>query len=239
MTTHQTLTDQLRADWGRLRDRPDLLARVRSWQLPGDAPADLDQVLAEAGFGRAVDDVDADGYLSRMVAKAADDELAARIVLQRILPGLVRIAVRRAASVGGLRAAFDETAGAAWVVIRTFPIDRRPRHVAANLLRDIEYQAFVRQRRLVATAREVSTPHHRLPDTPVPVGDDPLLELIDLLAEGVRAGLATSDREVLGLVVDGRSSAAAAEHLGLPARTWRARKAAATERLRRLVAVEA
>lgn len=239
MTTRQTLTEQLRADWGRLRDQPDLLARVRSWQLPGSDPTDLDQVLVDAGFGRPSDDADADRYLSRVVAAAADDELAARIVLQRILPGLVRIAVRRAATMGSLRAAFDETAGAAWMVIRTFPVHRRPHHVAANLLRDIEYQAFVRQRRRVATARELATPHHRLPETPVSEGDDPLLEFVALLADGVRAGLADADREVLGLAVDGRGSAAAAERLGLPARTWRARKAAATERLRRLVAVEA
>ncbi len=237
MTTRQSLTEQLRADWGRLRDQPDLLARVRSWQLPGSDPVDLDQVLAESGFGRAADDTDADHYLSRVVAAAADDELAARIVLQRILPGLIRIATRRAAMAGGIRAAFDETAGVAWLVIRTFPIQRRPRHVAANLLRDIEYQAFVRERRLVATERELPTPHHRLPDAPVADDDDPLLEVVTLLAEGVRAGLTERDREVLGLAVGAPNSTSAAARLGVPTRTWRARKHAATARLGQLVAV--
>src|SRR5436190_4103349 len=84
-------------------------------------------------------DPDADAALAEMVQRAATDRIAARVVLQRILPGLVAIARRRAGAAGDPHAALDELLANGWIVIRRFPVARRRRFVAMGLLRDIEY----------------------------------------------------------------------------------------------------
>ncbi|MEY3851994.1 MAG: hypothetical protein RI910_974, partial [Verrucomicrobiota bacterium] len=49
---------------------------------------------------------------------------------------------------GGFNAAFNEILGQAWILIRQYPVDRRPAKIASNLVRDTEYFAFVRNARL-------------------------------------------------------------------------------------------
>ncbi len=236
-----TLTDKLRDEWGHLRTRPDLASRVSSWQLPlgprhvAEGRAGLDAVLASAGFEGRRDDEQADRCLAALVAAAAADELADRVVLQRILPGLVNIAHRRGPVAGGVRRAFDELAGTAWLVIRTYPIDRRPARVAANLLRDIEYRAFVREPRLVIHQREQPTECHRLPDVAEQPCAEPFVELVALLAEGVRAGLSAQDQSVLCEAVSSESPRASSRRLGISERSWRTWRVASAARLRRLV----
>jgi DNA-binding NarL/FixJ family response regulator len=50
---------------------------------------------------------------------------------------------------GGTNVAMTELLSAAWMVIREFPHDRRRAKIASNIVRDAEYYAFVRERRLV------------------------------------------------------------------------------------------
>lgn len=57
------------------------------------------------------------------------DELAGRIVLQSLLGGLVR-------SCGGRAEAVEDRIGQAWLVIRSYPIERRPIRIAANVILD-------------------------------------------------------------------------------------------------------
>jgi hypothetical protein len=118
----------------------------------------LRQLLPLCGYDRPFDDVAGDRTLARLVLIARGDELAARVVLQRLLAGIVAIALRRAPIVsGGANAAANELVAAAWEVIRRYPIERRAERVAGNMLRDIEYRAFVRERR-----------RHRRSEVPLP-----------------------------------------------------------------------
>lgn len=138
----------LDTEWGRLNHCPSVLEAVNSWGLGGGRFWSLDEVLQAAGYrGNKCDPV-ADQVLASIVRRAATDPLAARIVLQRVLPPVVAIARRR----GKLRSVgFDAALGLAlshaWEVIRTYPIGRRPAKIAANIVRDIEYFAFVREHR--------------------------------------------------------------------------------------------
>lgn len=136
-------------EWERLRRRPATLRHVNQWGFVPHPIADLDDMLELAGFGRAIDDVDGDKMLWHLVREAELDDIAARIVLHRILPPLMAMAKRRGRVVhGGAHAAMVDVLATAWFVIRQYPYHRRHHKVAANLVRDIEYNAFVRHHRL-------------------------------------------------------------------------------------------
>ena len=135
-------------EWELISTRHKEVDVVNSWQLPGGNVSSLDQVLVRAGFNTARDDSNGDNYLWLLVKQASNDELAARIVLQRILPPLVSIARRRGRIMqGGVDAALSEGLPSAWTGIRQYPWHRRPNKVASNLVLDSEYFAFVQANR--------------------------------------------------------------------------------------------
>ena len=114
----------------------------------------LAAVGREGGLPMAV----ADQVLAALVRVGRDDALAARIALQRVVPGLVRAAVRRTAGRHDRRQrVFDDLVANAWLVIRCYPLERRPAKIAVNVLRDAEYLTCVRPARLrSATERPVA-----------------------------------------------------------------------------------
>ena len=71
-----------------------MLDRVRSWGVTSTPFRSLDELLRLAGFKVARTPAETDEVLRRLVVLAATEPLAARIVLQRLLPGLLAI-VRR------------------------------------------------------------------------------------------------------------------------------------------------
>lgn len=141
---------QIIDEWERLAHRPMVLRRVNSWEFMPQPVEHLDEVLTLCGFGKPVDDNDADDLLWHLVRHAETDELAARIVLHRVMPSIISIAVRRGRIVqGGVQTATTDAISTAWMVIRTFPHQRRRHKIAANIVRDVEYHGFVREKRLV------------------------------------------------------------------------------------------
>jgi hypothetical protein len=104
------------------------------------------------GFVRRADPASADRVLVALVRRAVDeDALAARALLQLLLPGIRQLA-RRWWAVGDE----DERAAAAVAAvyhrIRSYPLARRPARVAANVLMDAAHEL----RRMVPAA--VTTP---------------------------------------------------------------------------------
>jgi hypothetical protein len=175
--------------------------------MPGDPIRSLDEVLERCGYrptaGRAGlapvadsrTESECDIYLLRLVELARHDSLAARIVLQRIIPALCAFARRHGSTPQRRVDLVDELIANSWSVIRTYPVERRPRRVAANLVRDIGFQTVVRpQRRRSATA-EVATAPHRIIDAPSLPAVEPLHELVDLLRDAQQIG-AVSDGDV-------------------------------------------
>ncbi|MFZ9518467.1 MAG: hypothetical protein ACO288_06435 [Ilumatobacteraceae bacterium] len=135
-------------EWQRLKHSPRALERVNSWGISPKSFSSLDELLVAAGFqGKNIDPV-ADAVLARLVQRASTDELAARIVLQRVIPPILSIARRRGRNRSiGYNDALGMALSHAWEVIRTYPIARRPAKIAVNIVRDIEYFAFVRTER--------------------------------------------------------------------------------------------
>lgn len=247
---HSPLAEPFLVEWERLRRSTEVTRRVAAWDLPGGAievceQRVLDLVLARTGFlGARRDDDAGDAALLAVVRMAAHDDLAARVALQRLLPALVATARRRGPISGGASAAFTELVATAWIVIRTYPVDRRPRKVASNIVRDAEYLAFVRPQRLKTGTEHVGLPPDELgPEARLDGGHpaaptDPAEELRELVGlvpppsdPAARAELA-EDRALLAALADGADTSAVARRFSVSERTVRNRKRRAVLRLR-------
>lgn len=233
-------------EWTAMCSDRRLLREVNGWGLPGRPIGHLDELLIRSGLDGRSDDDDSDYYLALIQQRAATDELAARVVLQRLMPAMLSIATKRGPITdNGTIGAFEAVISAAWAVIRRYPIDRRPVHVAGNLVRDIEYAAFVRDRRLKSATTEtvvgdkvldlVGAHHARANGEHDPVAAAGEVEA--LLADLARSGLSAADIQMLRSVMHDVNSAEAAGALGINARSVRNRRASALKRAREVLTV--
>lgn len=229
----RSLSARLDREWAQLARRPEVLRRVRSWALTDLPFASLDELLTLTGH-RAETTREADELLGRVVAVAAGDPLAVRIVLQRILPGLLAI-VREEQQRDPSIDAFDLIVGEAWIAITRYRVGTRPTNIAARLLADARHRAFTchRRRRVV---QEVVTPREsmlEIVDEPETAAFD---EVVGVLLEARRRGLddesVVTIREFLSL----GSSRNVAGAQSRNERTIRYRHRRAVRRVRRLVA---
>lgn len=202
---------------------------------PGNERADHDR--ADAG----ADADGADGRLAALVAEARHNALAARVVLQRLLPGILSIARRRGDREWRLTLEYyDELLANAWIVIRCYPIHRRPRAVAANLLRDIEYQTFTRPVRLrrVATCT-LENPADDDEDTPseyeVRPSAHPFVEIVEVLHTAALGGLDDHWLEFAAALASGTTLEETAAQRSCSTRAERYRRAQLVSRIRSIV----
>jgi DNA-directed RNA polymerase specialized sigma24 family protein len=219
-------------EWSALSIAPSTLRRVNGWGLPGKRVANLDEVLIRAGFGLEATNSVGDQYLFKLVIRAANDELATRIVLQRLLPPLISIAARRGKLArGGFDEALTDTVAQAWIQIRTYPIDKRPIKIASNLVRDSEYFAFVRDSRrkqlAVAWGGDVID-MIPTPETQVNAED----EVANLLTEASKWNLGPRSLSVLQQLADGKSFRSIADDAGVNIRTVHSWRSTAISELR-------
>jgi RNA polymerase sigma factor (sigma-70 family) len=217
---------RLGLEWTRLSTRPRLVARAATWQLADDPPESLDDVLTAVGY--ATDpSPEAERRLRRLVLIARDDELAARVVIQRILPGLLAVVRRRR---GACEQVCEELLGAAWIAIRTFNPERSPRSIAAALISDADYNAFrAQQRRRSSSEHPVDTQLHEQADTVEPTACE---QLAELLADAADAGVEREELELVRQLLAAPSTDEVAAVLQVTSRTVRNRRARVTSRLR-------
>jgi len=211
-------------EWSNISVAPSTLKEVNGWGLPGKRVGNLDEVLIRAGFGLEATDSVGDQYLFKLVIRAAHDELATRIVLQRLLPPLIAVAARRGKLIrGGFDEALTETVAQAWMLIRTYPVKNRPAKIASNLVRDSEYFAFVRDSRLKQLA--VAWGDEIMESVPSPEAQmNSELEIGNLLAEAAKWNVAPRSLKVLRQLADGESFRSIATQAGVNIRTvhsWR------------------
>lgn len=233
---------RLSDEWRSMSHRPSVLRQVRMWGLDIEVSS-LDDLVAAAGLrprgaepGTETPEAlaAADALLARLVVIARDDDLAGRVVLQRLLPGLCSAARRWTADrPGGSADALDELVSAAWLVIRTFPVERRPGRLAAKLLRDAEHQAFVK-----ATRRKWRTEAAAPSDLDRVAADswrrEPLEELLEVV-ELARPALSDHDLHLLGLLASGRTIPEVAAALQVSVRTVGYHREAMVYRVRNAV----
>jgi hypothetical protein len=124
----------LDAEWRELVQSPEAAQAVERWRQIHVALADLTSVEDVRALRR---DERANDVLRALVERACHDPVAARTVLQSILPGLVRIACWYAD--GDPDAAACDVIGIAWERICSYP-SHRVGDVAPNLLLDVRKQ---------------------------------------------------------------------------------------------------
>lgn len=171
----------------------------------------------------------ADAVLVALVRRAlAGEGLAARVLLQLLLPGARRLA-RRWWALGDEDERAAAAVSAVWARIRSYPLERRPARIAANILMD----AAADLRRSL-----------RHGDRCVPVADlrsrqdagavdssHPAVELAEVLVDAVDAGVITrADAELIAASrIVGTPLRQFAEEQGTSLRTiqWRRQRAEA------------
>jgi DNA-directed RNA polymerase specialized sigma24 family protein len=126
--------DALDRSWATLVHSPEGAAAVDRWSAePALAAPDLDALVDRIW---AAAKPDADRAHAALAARAAVDDTAARVLLQVLRPGLRNLG-RRLALGGTFDDVDHEIVALAWERIRTYPIDRRPAAIAANVLLDV------------------------------------------------------------------------------------------------------
>ena len=236
-------SDRLDADWQHTATARRTVRTIRSWAAHATAAetaetARFDQLTNAQELIDATQRSDGDAgnsLLLLLVELARHDALAGRIVVQRLLPGLISAAAKyRFLSEAG--DPVEEAVSAAWIAIRNYDITRRTRHVAAGLISDAIYLAFRRDARRQVPA-ETPTEPRLLGERVACPPSSALVELADVVRTARLAGVATRDLDLIRALVCTGSPGAVARQQCVTPRTIRNRRDRAIRRLQQAVAV--
>jgi len=234
LPNNRYLLSRLQREWTLISSRRSSVERAATWKLTPRVIGSLDELLVLTGLGPAPIDPSSDETMRKLVTVARHDDLAARVVLQRMLPGLSAIAKRHSDGFDTQLDAFDELLSVAWAVIRSFSIETRDRYVIKNLLRDCEHQAFLKSRRR-RMVQEVADPTEL--DLPMDVDDfdqEPLAAIVELLGRAKKAGMAEADVAMVVTLLNTSTVKQAAAAMRVTARTVRNRRRSVIHQLREL-----
>ena len=238
------LLARLDDEWAYLRTSRRALRTARSWAHadPGHPLAavvadlrDLDDLRLATQRGAGSEHSD-DAILLALVELARGDELAGRVVLQRLLPALILRAVRYR-SFHDRSDPIGQVIPAAWLAIRSYDVGRRRRHVASSLISDAVFQAFRRQLRLRSRTERVCPPSDFVP---TPCHDEPataLDEFVTVLREARWAGVPAGDLDLLRQLVRVGSPSVVAQQRQVTPRTIRNHRDRAIDHVRTALAV--
>jgi hypothetical protein len=173
----------LEREWQQLT-RASLPPRLGAWAVHEPALAPFSDPACLIRFLRGPAPAEAKDELLRPLLRIARDEpLAARVVLQALMPGLKRLSARALLDISEWEELWELLLAHAWERIRRYPLARRPRQIAANVLLDT----------LNRTLRELERERRRRgrgdldSDVPAPIPDQ-RMDALRVLAAAVKAG---------------------------------------------------
>jgi DNA-directed RNA polymerase specialized sigma24 family protein len=224
------LIERLEGEWPALAAGP-VRARLRVWagQEPVLAGFSTPQQLLRQldslrGRHQARDEI-----LTALVRQARTDPLAARVVLQTLLPGLKKLAGRLLLEASEREEVWSSLLAHCWELIRCYPLERRPTRIAANTLLDT----------LQKTSRELKRQRRyrdrfggEFPAESVTFSPDDR-DVERLLRRAVAAGAISNEEAelVLRTRIDRTDLRALAEQVGVPYNTLVVRRLRAERRL--------
>ena len=240
-TRHTTyFSTRLDAEWARLRFSRRALDQARRWADDDpDHPLaavtrdldDLALILAASQRGSGSDEA----IMLRLVELARTDDLAGRIVIQRLLPGLIS----RSLPYRDFRCRTDPVevvVPAAWLAIRRFDTHRRRRHVAASLISDAVFAAFREPQRRRSATESVRSPDRFDDDVAAPDRRSAVEELAEVVRIAGASGVPAEDLDLLRRLVQLETSAAVAIERQVTPRTIRNHRDRAVARVRAALA---
>ena len=240
------LPERLDAEWAHLRTSRRALRTARSWasRYPdhplGTVVADVTDLEQIRRATQRRDDAERadDAILLALIELSRDDELAGRIVLQHLLPALISKAPRYR-SFTNRTDPVAQVIPAAWLAIRSYDVERRRHHVASSLISDAVFQAFRRPLRVRSATEQVTSP---TAFTATPCEDGPstaLDEFVTMLRDAGRAGVSTTDLDLLRQLVRVGSPSIVARERSVTPRTIRNHRDRAVDHVRTALAVAA
>jgi DNA-directed RNA polymerase specialized sigma24 family protein len=178
--------DSLDREWATLSTSIAATRALEAWSLDPTLCGfgDLGEVVAR--LHRRGWPEEADRILLALLRRAPEDPLAARTVLQAMMPGLKSL-MSAYRLTGDSEEVATDVVEAAYERIRRYPCDRRPIKVAANLVWDTRqtlWRAAQKEAARLAPLEPITNEMaDELPDMSAP---SPTEELVDLVAEAVR-----------------------------------------------------
>jgi hypothetical protein len=181
-----TVIDLLEKEWALVEASPSSTRQLRRWQTED---AELAPFATLAELRAAIEDRSTtpearDRILLAVVRRAATDDLAARTLLQLLLPGC-KAMVGRFGWTDDMEEVAAAVVAATYDRIRTYPVERRPGRIAANVLLDVKQRLFWRSPARVPTVCLDEVSHSMPAAEPDPHA---AAELLDLLHWAVDAG---------------------------------------------------
>ncbi len=185
------LFDELNREWSRTVMARRTQRRLSAWATAEPSLGELDEPGQILEVAHGADRERADAVLRALLRVGCDDCRAWRCVLQVVMPGLVSAARRYVPG----PASDDEVAAivvsSAWGRIAEYPLDRRPRSVAANIVLDARQassNALFKHAGLEIPSAEILDLQPSPPHRP-----DPTIVLTDLLGHAVRSKVVSID----------------------------------------------
>jgi DNA-directed RNA polymerase specialized sigma24 family protein len=224
--------DLLASEWKLLAHSPRFLARFQAWRAGESALtrfADPDAVVRFLhGPGSRSQK---DSVLCALLAWAKEDPLGGHIVLEALRPGFMNLSVRLSRGAREREELRAMLSAALWEGIRTYPLARRPRRVAANLLLDTMHRTLVELGRESAWRGSSAFTDMAVQERPGAGDVDGDVEA--LLGEAVHAQVLTAEEAELILCtrIDGAELSALADALGVSYNAVRVRRQRAERRL--------
>jgi DNA-directed RNA polymerase specialized sigma24 family protein len=232
--------DLLERDWQRELNTPLLRTRFCMWREREPALSRFADPAALVHFLRGPGaHADKDAVLCALLRWARQEPVGARVVLEAIRPGLLRLAGRVLVDAREREDLWALLFEVAWEEIRGYPVERRPRRVAANLLLDTLHRIVgeLRRGRVAQAALSFDAAQDDVPasgDGDADVVDDVDGGEVDaLLDRAVRAGAITPGEAqvILASRFDGAALASLASSSGVPYNTMKLRRQRAERRL--------
>lgn len=135
---------QLDLEWERIGKGPRGRAALRRWASDDSCLVGLRSLdeLVERVNERG-NTARSDAILLALVRRAATDDLAARTVLQAMMPAVKNLTSKfSACGAWSAEETAAEVVAAMWERIRSYPVERRPGKVAANLTLDTRQRVW-------------------------------------------------------------------------------------------------
>lgn len=226
-----TVIDLLEQEWTQLEASASASRSLRRWRSEDSGLEGLATLaeLRETVQDRTTPPAERDAILLALVRRAAADDLAARTLLQLLLPGCKAL-IARFAWTDELDEVTAAVVAETFDRIRTYPVERRPGRIAANILLDVKQRLFWRTPAAVPTVslEEVSQSIPAIEPDP-----NPAFELLDLLHWALERGhLSAADAH---LIADTRVAGTPVDRLcsrgGEKQQTVRRRRQRAEQRL--------